>query len=379
LDWRTDQQKTLPLNVPFDSQFTSRFKDKPKKLNKKPPQISAELEDLFMKEVTEEMAEEEPSYFTLPIIYMYENGYKRDDILLAVCAGADINLIDPASKQNLIMKAVLQNDEELIYEMFKVSEIDPKVVDSNGKSPIHLVINSHKNGSFENEKLLRFLAQYYDINQRDNYKFGLPIHYAVLQDSQKLANTLYSLGVPQYEIPFGVRRAPTSLISFTEFPDEEPNFEEDADEYIQENEKIAKSKVLKAEIIVPVDEHCQMPNSILVIHPVLGVYDTYMVLTDIKKGEFGGNTFYKMQLLYEYNREVFFLYTRYGRVGDRGQQQMTVFGTKEEAEKEFRVVFKQKSGNEWENKDNFERKEKRYKIVKLDVSDSKTEDLMNPN
>lgn len=61
-----------------------------------------------------------------------------------------------------------------------------------------------------------------------------------------------------------------------------------------------------------------MPNSIVVIHPTLGPYDTYMVLTDIKKGEFSGNTFYKMQLLYEYNREVFFLFTRYGRVGETG-------------------------------------------------------------
>lgn len=61
-----------------------------------------------------------------------------------------------------------------------------------------------------------------------------------------------------------------------------------------------------------------MPNSIVVVHPTLGPYDAYMVLTDIKKGEFSGNTFYKMQLLYEYNREVFFLFTRYGRVGETG-------------------------------------------------------------
>lgn len=48
--------------------------------------------------------------------------------------------------------------------MFEISEIDPSVVDQHGKTPIHYVINSHKNGSYENEKLLRFLAIYYDVN-----------------------------------------------------------------------------------------------------------------------------------------------------------------------------------------------------------------------
>jgi hypothetical protein len=59
-----------------------------------------------------------------------------------------------------------------------------------------------------------------------------------------------------------------------------------------------------------------MKNSVVIVHPELGPYDIYMVKTDIKKGEYSGNTFYKMQLLYEYNREVFFLYTRWGRVGE---------------------------------------------------------------
>jgi hypothetical protein len=128
------------------------------------------------------------------------------------------------------MKAILNNDEELIYEMFKLSKyIDPQAVDNYKKTPIHYVINSHKNGSYENTKLLEFLAKYYSVVQKD-YKF-MPIHYAVLQDSQRLAKILYKLGVEEYEIPFGVRRAPTSLIHFTDFPEQTPNYEEDADEY----------------------------------------------------------------------------------------------------------------------------------------------------
>lgn len=145
-DWRTTEQKTLPLNTPFDSQFTSKFKDKPAKKN--PSQEGAmELE-----------SEEQKTTFTLPLIYMYENGYSSDLILEAIEAGADINLLDPASQQNIIMKAILKNDEKLIYGMIEISRVDPSVVDNHGKSPIHYVINSHKNGSYENDRLLRFLA-----------------------------------------------------------------------------------------------------------------------------------------------------------------------------------------------------------------------------
>jgi predicted DNA-binding WGR domain protein len=123
---------------------------------------------------------------------------------------------------------------------------------------------------------------------------------------------------------------------------------------------------LNDEVEIAIDLHCQMKDSIVIVDPVLGAFDAYMVKTDIKKGEYSGNTFYKMQLLYEYNREVYFLYTRWGRVGDTGQQQMTAFSNKDGALKEYLSVFKAKSGNAWENKANFEKKPKKYKLVPFD-------------
>ena len=80
------------------------------------------------------------------------------------------------------MKAILNNDDKLIYDIFKyANNIDADAVDNYGKTPIHYVVNSHKNGSYENIKLLKFLAKHYDVNRKD-YKF-MPIHYAVQQDS----------------------------------------------------------------------------------------------------------------------------------------------------------------------------------------------------
>ena len=39
--------------------------------------------------------------------------------------------------------------------------------DENGRTPIHFVINSHPNGSFENVDLLRLLAKHFNINKAD--------------------------------------------------------------------------------------------------------------------------------------------------------------------------------------------------------------------
>jgi hypothetical protein len=56
-----------------------------------------------------------------------------------------------------------------------------------------------------------------------------------------MANVLYSLGVAEYEMPFGVRRAPTSLIHFSQFPEQTPTFEEDADAYVKAKEAEIKT------------------------------------------------------------------------------------------------------------------------------------------
>lgn len=77
-------------------------------------------------------------------------------------------------------------------------------------------------------------------------------------------------------------------------------------------------------------------------------YDCYMTKVDLKNGYYGDYTFYKMQMVYDSNRDLFIVLTRYGRIGDVGINQRTPFNTAEDAKKEFATIFKQKSGNDWE-------------------------------
>ncbi len=69
-------------------------------------------------------------------------------------------------------------------------------------------------------------------------------------------------------------------------------------------------------------------------------------------------------------KDLWILFTNWGRIGayDQGQHQNTPYGTAEQAIEEFEKIFKAKSGNEWANRDNFEEKPKKYRLVSLELT-----------
>jgi ankyrin repeat protein/predicted DNA-binding WGR domain protein len=315
-----------------------------------------------------------------PLNKMMLDGHQTVDIVRAIKHGANYNLQDGPRNLNLIMLAIHQNDCNLVKLIMNLVEqgrgivsIDKTCTDNLGRTPIHLVVNSHKNGSFENVELLKELAKYFDINKGDNNNLP-PIHYASLQDSGRMLEALDSLGAKEYEVPFGVRRAPTSLISFASFPVSVPNFEEDADVYYKQKELEYKAKAAAEEKGIELDSYISSnmkQTSRVLCDENNTPYDLYMTKVDIKKGQFSGNVFYRMQLLHETNRDVYFIFTRYGRIGDSGQYQTTSFSTLNEAIQEFKNIFKSKSGNEWTNAANFHRIKNKYKLVKFSNTSEK--------
>jgi predicted DNA-binding WGR domain protein len=62
---------------------------------------------------------------------------------------------------------------------------------------------------------------------------------------------------------------------------------------------------------------------------------------------------------------LYFLFTRWGRVGDDGQYQLTPYSTFDECRKEFVKVFREKTGNAWKDTDQFEVKPKKYTLIRL--------------
>lgn len=75
-----------------------------------------------------------------------------------------------------------------------------------------------------------------------------------------------------------------------------------------------------------------------------------MMKVDIKPGMYGIMRYYIVQLLKEKKNGYLTLWTRWGRLGDRGQNQKTPFRLDEKnAVKEFKKIIKQKAGLVWED------------------------------
>ncbi|KAI9719646.1 MAG: hypothetical protein M1812_003417 [Candelaria pacifica] len=118
-------------------------------------------------------------------------------------------------------------------------------------------------------------------------------------------------------------------------------------------------------LIVPVDEGCHLAETHNVyIDPKGMIYDASLNQTNI-----GGNNnkFYRVQLL-ESSHGDYKTWTRWGRVGERGQSKTLGCGDLEEALGLFDKKFKEKSGNSWANRLD-PPKPKKYTFIELNYEE----------
>lgn len=77
------------------------------------------------------------------------------------------------------------------------------------------------------------------------------------------------------------------------------------------------------------------------------------------------NKFYVIQLLEKGGK--FFVWNRWGRVGETGQSALKGPFTSEAAAKEFAAKFKDKSGNAWDDRKSFKAKAGKYALIEIDT------------
>lgn len=131
------------------------------------------------------------------------------------------------------------------------------------------------------------------------------------------------------------------MIESTNWPEPNVDYEVDAEEYMElanEREaKLAKEKNQK----VPVDQTGKFEVSYEVYYDDgERPWDVYLTKVDLKNGIYGDYVFYKMQLLYDTNRDLYVVFTRWGRIGENGMNQRTPFNKVDEAKEEFKKIFK---------------------------------------
>ena len=106
------------------------------------------------------------------------------------------------------------------------------------------------------------------------------------------------------------------------------------------------------------------------------IYQDYNILmhkVDVGHGYWGLYNFYRIQIWKENHKNLYVLFTNWGRIDrwSRGQYQNTPYSTPEDAIKEFKKIFKAKSGNEWEDRESFVNKHKKYRIVQAEFVQKK--------
>ena len=94
-------------------------------------------------------------------------------------------------------------------------------------------------------------------------------------------------------------------------------------------------------------------------------FDAVMKKVDLKKYYYGLDNFYVIQLLKDEVKDLYILWTRWGRTGTDGQYQRTPFNSLELAKNEFFKVFKQKSGWAWKDVKNYVKLPKKYELKRI--------------
>ncbi|KAJ0395868.1 hypothetical protein ATCC90586_001220 [Pythium insidiosum] len=92
-------------------------------------------------------------------------------------------------------------------------------------------------------------------------------------------------------------------------------------------------------------------------------FDALLTKVDVKNGPYGSNVFYRCQIVHDQIQDIYVVFTNWGRIGEEGKYQNTPFHSAAEAIVEFKKIFKSKTGNNWEDRHEFVKHNKRYNLI----------------
>ncbi|CAF92030.1 unnamed protein product, partial [Tetraodon nigroviridis] len=134
--------------------------------------------------------------------------------------------------------------------------------------------------------------------------------------------------------------------------------------------EVVKTLVLKGK--APVDSECKAKLG--KAHVYSEGNDVYDVMLNQTNLQFNNNKYYLMQLLEDDGSKLYSVWFRWGRVGKVGQNSLTECTTDLNKAKDiFKKKFFDKTKNEWERKDQFEKVAGKYDMVFMDYSTEEKE------
>jgi hypothetical protein len=244
-----------------------------------------------------------------------------------------------------------------------------------------MVVNPKKFGSYENVAFATALVgrgAKLDIADKQQHS---PLYYAYLQESGIMSAALLNLGARDEFADQSKRPARASSV-ISEWSELLMDVEADAQQYVNAAQQQHDAAERPAGYKHTVDKNSYLVKSGEIYVDADGVvYDVVFTKVDAQYGTYGRNNFYKMQLIYQPTKNLYFMFTRWGRIGEDGQYQHTPFATVDEATTEYAKLFRSKTGNLWANHPvhlHFERKPKKWNLVHIDYAKIDYRRLLRP-
>ncbi|KAH9515507.1 Poly [ADP-ribose] polymerase 2 [Bulinus truncatus] len=126
----------------------------------------------------------------------------------------------------------------------------------------------------------------------------------------------------------------------------------------------------------PVDGLCPISSSSTVFESGKTIWDCMLNQTNISNNN---NKFYLIQLLHNADKNTYHVWQRWGRVGYDGQNSLVNSPSADDAMKAFAKKFKDKTGNDWADKDSFYKIGGKYDLLKMDYSADDKDQVDAPN
>eukprot|EP00730_Choanoeca_flexa_P001963 TRINITY_DN10859_c0_g1_i4.p1 TRINITY_DN10859_c0_g1~~TRINITY_DN10859_c0_g1_i4.p1 ORF type:complete len:510 (+),score=197.06 TRINITY_DN10859_c0_g1_i4:188-1717(+) len=128
--------------------------------------------------------------------------------------------------------------------------------------------------------------------------------------------------------------------------------------------ELAAQKGSKLRVKAKVDTACHLSGSATVYSSKTETFDCMLNQTNVGANN---NKFYVIQVL-EYGG-VYYTWTHWGRVGENGQNALLGPFDLDKAISEFKKKFKAKTANDWDNRDDFVPKAKKYTLIEMAEDD----------
>ncbi|XP_041358942.1 poly [ADP-ribose] polymerase tankyrase-like [Gigantopelta aegis] len=244
----------------------------------------------------------------------------------------------------------------------KTSSVNVNLCDMNGWTVLHHIACPLNNGSFDNDEMV-FVLHKVGLRLNTRNKDGnTALDLALRSGAAKVARMIQTLNNVDEEDMKSLKLQQFSVNDGVTWTSPPPSLHDDVDAVMQS--LVDEPMEVDDEFIPQISPHCNVTNGTLAKDGDQGiVYSALLTKVDVKQGPYGLYNFYQLQLVYQPGKDLYILFTRWGRIGDEGQFQHTPYQEREDGIKEFCKVFKEKTGNKWSDVKDFKWQPKKYRLI----------------